>query len=101
MKTGNDPLLYWTRLSRQPLGLVLATGEICEGGSGVTTQLVPPLRLFVPEKNNTGTAHLVTDYGIDHDRVWTIFMDSGEVWDIPNPRVRAVVNVTAGRINDD
>lgn len=64
----------------------------------MTGQLNPPLRLFVPEKQCAGDAHIVTDYGKDHDRVWTIFLDNGEVWDVPNHRVRAVVNATAGRI---
>ena len=63
----------------------------------MTLQLDPPLRLYVPEKDCAGDAHLVSDVGKDHDRVWTIFLDNGEVWDIPNSRVRAVVNVTAGR----
>jgi len=64
----------------------------------LTGQLDPPLRFYVPERGRCGTAHLVTDYGIDHDRVWTLIMDDGEVWDVPNSRVRGVVNVTAGRL---
>ena len=63
----------------------------------MTIQLDPPIPVYIPERHMAGMAYLVTDYGIDHDRIWTVFMLDGEIWDIPNPRVRAVWNVTLGR----
>lgn len=45
-----------------------------------------------------GLAHLVIDYGPEHDLIWVVFLDSnGECWSYPNPQVRAQKNVTMGR----
>lgn len=65
----------------------------------MTIQLDPPIPLYVPEKGVAGLAYLVTDYGPDHDRLWTVFLANGEVWDLPNPRVRAINNISLGRSN--
>jgi hypothetical protein len=60
-------------------------------------QLNPPIPLFVPGKG-PGMAVLVTDYGPDWDHWWTIILDrSGEVWTVPNSKVRGVNNVTMDR----
>ena len=43
-------------------------------------------------------AVLVIDQGPDWDLWWTILLDrSGEVWTVPNSKVRGVNNVTMGR----
>lgn len=58
-------------------------------------QLNPPLPL-VTEKGE-GWAHLVTWDSIEHSLYWTVFLDSGEVWTVPNEKVRACKNWTAER----
>lgn len=60
------------------------------------TQLNPPLPLLTPK--GAGLAHLVIDYGPEHDLMWTVFLDaSGECWTFANPDVRATKNLTLGR----
>lgn len=62
------------------------------------TQCNPPIPVYIPERHETGLAHFVIDYGIEHHLQWVVFMDeSTEVWTLPNPRVRAQKNVTVGR----
>jgi hypothetical protein len=63
----------------------------------VITQLSPPLPLCCPKGN--GLAHLVIDYGAEHDLIWVIFIDdTGEVWSYQNREVKAQHNVTMGRL---
>ena len=67
-------------------------------------QLQPSLPVSVVDGHGwagpTGKAMaiLVTDRGCDHHLLWTVFMDSdGSCWQVPNPNIRARVNVTHGR----
>jgi len=56
-------------------------------------QLDPPIPLDTPR--GPGLAHIVLDYGIDHDLQWVVFIrDTGECWTFRNSDVRAVTNVT-------
>lgn len=59
------------------------------------TQLNPPLPIETPR--GKGLAHLVIDYGPEHDLIWVCFLDNGECWSYRNPDVRALNNVTMGR----
>ncbi len=61
------------------------------------TQLNPPLPLWIPEQHRTALAHLVIDYGPEHDLIWVCFVDNGEIWCLPNSRVRARWNITMDR----
>lgn len=61
-------------------------------------QLNPPLPLTTPK--GRGLAHLVIDYGPEHNLLWVVFQDSGEVWTFGNPEVRAEPNITMGRTFD-
>lgn len=61
------------------------------------TQLNPSIPMYIPEKNSKGQALAVIDYGIEHDLYWVIALDNGEIWTLPNPRVRAQYNTTLGR----
>lgn len=64
-------------------------------------QLDPPLPVFVVGRG-PGLAHLVIDYGPEHDLVFVVFMDStGECWSVRNPEVRAKWNRTLGRLKPD
>lgn len=60
-------------------------------------QLNPPLPVYTPR--GTGVAHLAIDYGLEHDILWVVALDSdGQFWVVPNSEVRARWNVTAGRV---
>jgi len=62
-------------------------------------QLNPPIPVKTPKGD--GLAHIVIDYGPEHDLLWVVFIDnSGECWTYPNPQIRAVKNITMGRVLD-
>jgi hypothetical protein len=64
-------------------------------------QLNPTLPVYIPQVNKTGQAILVIDMGSEHHLLWTIAMDEGgEIWTLPNPKVRVQYNITMGRINN-
>lgn len=64
------------------------------------TQLNPPIPLNTPR--GPALAHGVIDYGPEHNLVWVCFTDSdGQVWCWDNSKVRAVKNVTMGRVNPE
>jgi hypothetical protein len=61
------------------------------------TQLNPPLPLQTPK--GSALAHLVIDYGPEHNLIWVCFIDeTGECWSYDNKHVRAQKNITLGRI---
>ncbi|HEY9091762.1 hypothetical protein [Parasphingorhabdus sp.] len=61
------------------------------------TQLNPPLPVFALDKGN-GLAHAIIDYGPEHNLIWVTAIDStGEIWCIPNPKIRLQKNWTMGR----
>lgn len=62
------------------------------------TQLNPPLPVQTPK--GKALAHLVIDYGPEHDLLWVCFQADGECWTWPNGAIRADVNITFGRIPD-
>jgi hypothetical protein len=46
-----------------------------------------------------GVAHMVIDYGPEHNLLWVVFIDStGECWTYPNKDIRAQKNITLGRM---
>lgn len=60
-------------------------------------QLNPPIPVETPK--GPGMAHLVIDYGIEHNLFWVVFIDkTGECWTYPNMDIRAQKNVTLGRV---
>lgn len=60
------------------------------------TQLNPQIP-FITEKGK-GQAVGVIDYSEEHDLMWVIILDdSGEVWVMPNAKVRGFPNYTSGR----
>lgn len=59
-------------------------------------QLDPPIPLVTPK--GKGLAHLVIDYGPEHNLLWVVFLDEGgQCWTYPNSFVTAQENVTMGR----
>ena len=63
-------------------------------------QLNPPIPLDTPK--GSGLAWLVIDYGVEHNLMWTVAIDStGEMWTFSNKDVRAQKNVSFGRVTDN
>jgi hypothetical protein len=61
------------------------------------TQLNPPLPLITPK--GKAWAHIVIDYGQEHDLLWVCFQDdSGECWTWGNQDVHIQENITMGRL---
>lgn len=59
-------------------------------------QLNPPIPVITPK--GEGLAHVLIDYGIESDLLWTVFLDlNGECWTFSNTQIRACKNITKGR----
>lgn len=59
-------------------------------------QLNPPIPVTTPKGN--ALAHIIIDYGPEHDLLWVCFQDeTRECWTYSNKEVRAQKNVTVGR----
>jgi len=59
-------------------------------------RLDPPIPVDTPK--GEGMAHVLIDYGVDHDLMWVVFLRSGgECWTFRNSQIRAVVNITTGQ----
>jgi hypothetical protein len=60
-------------------------------------QLNPLIPVETPK--GPGMAHLVIDYGPEHNLFWVVFIDAtGECWTYPNMDIRAQKNITLGRV---
>jgi hypothetical protein len=74
-------------------------GEACvdpplEGA--MMLQLNPPLPLETPK--GKGFAHVLIDYGLEHDLLWvTVLDENGQVWCYRNRDIRFQTNISAGR----
>ena len=58
-------------------------------------QLNPPIPVTTPR--GKALAHVLIDYGPEHDLIWTCFQDDGEIWCWRNQDVRAQTNITFDR----
>ena len=58
-------------------------------------QLNPPLPVVTPK--GKAMAHVLIDYGPEHDLIWTCFQQDGEIWCWRNQDVRADKNTTFNR----
>lgn len=59
-------------------------------------QLDPPIPVTTPK--GEGLAHVLIDYGVEFDLLWTVFLTSnGECWTFPNPQIRACKNISIKR----
>lgn len=61
-------------------------------------QLDPPIPIYHSERGE-GYAILVVDYSQEHDMLWTVIFDSGEIWTLPIKELRGCLNVSMGRFN--
>lgn len=59
-------------------------------------QLDPPIPVHHAERGY-GYAMLAIDYSQEHDLLFTIFFDDGEIWTLPTTELRAGKNITLGR----
>ena len=60
-------------------------------------QLNPPIPLSTPKGD--GLAWAVIDYGTEFNLMWVVAIDeTGEIWTFQNPDVRALKNITMGRL---
>ena len=60
------------------------------------TQLNPMIPMSCPK--GEGYAIAMIDYSQEHDIIYVIALDNGEIWSYPNREVRMLKNVTMGRI---
>lgn len=59
-------------------------------------QLNPPIPVQTPK--GKALAHILIDYGIEHDLMWVCFQkDTGECWTWSNKDIRAESNLSIGR----
>jgi hypothetical protein len=59
-------------------------------------QLNPPIPVDTPM--GEGLAHVLIDYGIEHDLYWVVFLRCNkECWTYSNRDIRALKNITVGR----
>jgi len=58
-------------------------------------RLDPPLPVVTPK--GKGPAHVLIDYGAEHNLMWVVFQDTGECWTWRNQDIRAETNITFGR----
>jgi hypothetical protein len=61
-------------------------------------QLNPPIPVDTPK--GSALAHVLVDYGIEHNIHWVCFQDdTGECWTWSNSDIRAQKNITYGRLD--
>jgi hypothetical protein len=61
-------------------------------------QLKPPISVDTPK--GSALAHVLVDYGIEHNLNWVCFQDqTGECWTWSNSDIRAQKNITYGRLD--
>ena len=46
-----------------------------------------------------GRIWLVTDYGLDIEKIFTVILYNGEFWEFRNSQIKATSNLTAGRLS--
>ena len=61
-------------------------------------QLDPMIPVFSIEHNMEGYAFLVIDYSQEHDLLFTVALDNGEIWTISNKGLRFCWNSSMDRI---
>lgn len=60
-------------------------------------QLSPPIPLSTPKGD--GLAWVLIDYGTEYNLMWVVVIDeTAEIWTFQNHDVRALKNITMGRL---
>ena len=60
----------------------------------------PRQALEVDTPKGRGRVFLVTEYGSEIEKVFTIILYNGEIWEFTNNQITATNNITMGRKND-
>ena len=58
----------------------------------------PTNRLEVSTPKGKGVIWLVTDYGHETDTIYTVLLDSGEIWQFTHKDLKLRGNITFGRL---
>ncbi len=53
--------------------------------------------VYVVTEKGEGYIWLVTEYGVEMEKIFTIILNSGEIWEYRNNQIRVSNNVTMGR----
>ncbi len=61
----------------------------------IVTELQQPVYVITPK--GEGYVWLVTEYGVEMEKIFTIILNSGEIWEYRNNQIRVSNNVTMGR----
>jgi hypothetical protein len=61
------------------------------------TQLDPMIPVFSIEHKMEGYAFLVIDYSQEHDLLFTVALDKGEIWTISNKKLKFCWNSSLDR----
>lgn len=61
----------------------------------ICLELREPIPMNTPK--GFGYAKFFLIKGAESDNVWTVFLDNGEIWDVPNPDIRLLPNWTLDR----
>lgn len=60
-------------------------------------QLDPMIPVYSIEHQMKGYAFLVIDYSQEHDLLFTVALDNGEIWTISNKKLRFCKNLSMNR----
>lgn len=60
-------------------------------------QLNPSIPVFIPKINMKGYAIGWIDYSQEHNLIWIVALDNGEIWLYENHEVRIQKNISLGR----
>ena len=58
-------------------------------------------QIEVETPRGRGRIWLVTDYGSEIEKIFTILLHNGEIWEYRNNDIRLTSNITMGRSNSD
>jgi len=61
----------------------------------IVLELQQPVYVITPR--GEGYIWLVTEYGVEMEKIFTIILNSGEIWEYRNNQIRVSNNVTMGR----
>ena len=88
------PILPGASRSRSNLWDTLGVGGLVDWTCMAMIQLNPEIWVITPK--GYGLAFLVTDYGLDHNKVFTVLLDSGDVLDFDIKDIRRTENPSFG-----
>tara|TARA_Y100000590_G_C14942981_1_gene722009 strand:+ start:63 stop:272 length:210 start_codon:yes stop_codon:yes gene_type:complete len=54
-------------------------------------------QVWVDTPKGKGRVWLVTEYGSEIEKVFTVILDNGQVWEFRNDQIRATSNITFDR----